>query len=202
MGLAWDSSGALLIVDAGNLRVRKVSITDTTPSAFTFGSQTNVALSTLTQSAIVTPTGFVPGTAISVAGGEYSIGCTATFITAPGTIDPGQTVCVRHVSSDTPNKDVTTTLTIGGVPGTFTTTTATGPGSTGVAPGSPDFGGQSLNTTPPPPVVTLTNSGGAAVTVNAVKIAGNYFALTHDCTTLAPRAACHLNVTFPPRAQG
>jgi hypothetical protein len=60
---------------------------------------------------------------VSVAGGQYSVGCTASFISTASTINNGQAVCVRHTSAATPATNTVTTLTIGGVSGTFTSTT-------------------------------------------------------------------------------
>ena len=59
---------------------------------------------------------------ISVTDGEYSIDGGA-FTPAAGMIDSGQTVAVRHTSSASNSTDTTTTLTIGGVAGTFTSIT-------------------------------------------------------------------------------
>ncbi|MCL4689060.1 MAG: DUF4214 domain-containing protein [Burkholderiales bacterium] len=69
------------------------------------------------------------------------------------------------------------------------------------APPSLDFGGQSMNTTSPALAVTLTNTGGASITVSSVS-ASTWFAVTHDCATLAAGASCTASVTFTPAAQG
>jgi len=104
-----------------------VVVPDTTPDAFSFTSQTDVPTGSVRTSNTITPAGFNTAAAISVANGEYSIGCTVTFVSAPGTINPGQTVCVRHTSSASNSTTVTTTLTIGGVNGTFSSTTVAPP---------------------------------------------------------------------------
>ena len=57
-------------------------------------------------------------------GGTYSIGCTAAFTSAAGTISNDQTVCVRQTSAATNSTAVTTTLAVGGVSGTFTSITS------------------------------------------------------------------------------
>jgi hypothetical protein len=75
------------------------------------------------------------------------------------------------------------------------------PALPGLAPASLDFGGQSMNTTSPAQAVTITNTGGASVSVSSVTVS-NYFAVTHNCTTLAPAARCTAGVTFTPTAQG
>lgn len=123
---------------------------DTTPDPFDFADQTGVATGTEITSTAVPITGIDAPAPISVsAGSSYSVGCTADFATTVGSISNGQTVCVRHSSASTASTVVTTTLTVGGVTGTFTSTTASAGGSdttpdaftftdqTGVAPSSP-----------------------------------------------------------------
>ena len=95
---------------------------DKTPAAFTFTDQTNVALSTLTESNAITVSGITIASDISVAGGEYQIGAGAWTSTA-GTVTNGQTVKVRHTSSASFSTATNTALTIGGITDTFTTTT-------------------------------------------------------------------------------
>src|SRR5688572_23235944 len=96
---------------------------DTEPDAFTFATLTDRAPGTGATSDTVTITGIEVPAHISVIGGTYSIGCTDTFTRDPAEIDSGQTVCVRHQSSDAFLTDKTTTLTVGGFAATFTTTT-------------------------------------------------------------------------------
>lgn len=96
---------------------------DTTPDAFRFTDQSYVALSAVVTSVAVTITGIDAASAISVAGGEYSIGCTATYIATATTIDPNQQVCVHHTSAATGDTATDTTLTVGGISDTFTSTT-------------------------------------------------------------------------------
>ncbi len=118
-------------------------IADVVPDSFSFTAQTSVAQGAQVTSEAITPGGFDTPTSIEVASGvsassalaeteapgsaaadsEYSIGCTAAFTSAPGSISPGQSVCLRHTASSTPGTTVTTTLAIGGVAGTFSSTT-------------------------------------------------------------------------------
>lgn len=98
---------------------------DTTPDAFTFVDQANVAKATVIQSNVITVAGIDAASAVSVTGGDYSIGCTAAMFTAnPGVVNNGDTVCLRHTSASTDATAVDTVLTIGGVSDTFTSTTA------------------------------------------------------------------------------
>jgi uncharacterized delta-60 repeat protein len=96
---------------------------DVTPDAFTFVDQTGVAKSTVIVSAPVTLAGFTDNAPVSVTGGEYSVGCTASFTAAAGTVAPGAAVCVRHTSSAAGGTATNTVLTVGGVSDTFTSTT-------------------------------------------------------------------------------
>jgi uncharacterized delta-60 repeat protein len=105
---------------------------DLTPDAFTFTAQTNVVLNTLTDSNTITVSGINGVVAVSVTGGEYSVGCTSpNFTTTASTVGIGQTVCVRHTTSAQYSTSVTTTLTIGGVAASFTSTTASAPSNGG-----------------------------------------------------------------------
>jgi hypothetical protein len=100
---------------------------DTTPNAFSFTDVTGVPLNTQETSNTITVGGINDASPISVTGGSYSVGCTATFTATAGTINNGQTVCVRHTSSASYSTATNTVLTIGGVPDTFTSTTAAAP---------------------------------------------------------------------------
>lgn len=98
---------------------------DVVPNPFSFASLTNVELSTQITSNAVTITGIDAPSPISIAGGQYSIGCNNVFTVATGRISNNQTVCVRQTSAAAGSLTVTTTLTIGTVAGTFSTTTRT-----------------------------------------------------------------------------
>jgi hypothetical protein len=58
--------------------------------------------------------------------GEYSVGCTSAYKRRPGTIRPGQSICVRHTSSPNPYGVRSTRLTIGGVREVFSSETISG----------------------------------------------------------------------------
>ena len=75
---------------------------DTTPDAFTFTDQTNVALSTLTESNTITVSGIDAPASISITGGEYAVntgGGFGAFTSTSTTVSVGNTVKVRHTSS-------------------------------------------------------------------------------------------------------
>lgn len=117
---------------------------DITPAAFGFTSQSGVPLNTLITSDSITVSGLdAAATApISVsADSAYAING-GTFGTAAGTVVNGDTVAVQHTSSITAGTATVTTLNIGGVNGTFTSTTA----STALGFGFPDQTGVPLIT--------------------------------------------------------
>jgi alpha-tubulin suppressor-like RCC1 family protein len=103
------------------------AVVDIDPAPFSFAPLNSVTVATLQTSNSVTISGIDTVAPVSVTNGEFSVGCTATFITGTGTISNGQTICVRHVSAATISTAYTTTLKIGGVSGQFTTTTANTP---------------------------------------------------------------------------
>ncbi|HHS83551.1 MAG TPA: hypothetical protein ENK38_01300 [Gammaproteobacteria bacterium] len=107
------------------------SIGDSTPDAFPFTSQTDVAVSTTITSAAVTITGINTGSPITVgAGATYDINASGNFVSTPGTVYVNDTVRVRHVSSSLNSTSVVSSVTIGGVTETFTSTTVAPPADT------------------------------------------------------------------------
>ena len=95
---------------------------DTTPDAFTFTDQLNVALSALVTSEAITVSGINSSAAISVTGGMYSINGGAFTLTA-GTVNNGDVLRAQHISSASPATVTNTVLTIGGVSDGFSSTT-------------------------------------------------------------------------------
>lgn len=99
-----------------------VSEGDSVPNLFGFPSQNNRQLSTMVESTPITVGGINMPTSISIVNGEYQVNG-GDWVTTPGTVRPMDSVRVRHVTSGDYETSVTTTLNIGGVEGTFTTTT-------------------------------------------------------------------------------
>lgn len=122
--LFWLDSTTLVAATHGRGMFKTTASlpSDTTPDVFTFTDQTAVALSTVVESNAITVAGINAAAAISVTGGEYSIGGGA-FTSTAGTVTNGQTVKVRHTSSSSNSAAVNTVLTIGGVSDTFSSTT-------------------------------------------------------------------------------
>jgi alpha-tubulin suppressor-like RCC1 family protein len=87
-----------------------------------FLSRTGAAPGSVQVSNPLRVSGIANGSAISVTGGEYSIGCTTTFTSGSATIDDGQVVCVR-VTSPGCGATGTVTLTIAGSPKAYSVTT-------------------------------------------------------------------------------
>jgi len=69
-----------------------------------------------------------------------------------------------------------------------------------VAPNSVDFGTLAVGATSGTQTITVTNTGGSALTVNGVTLAGSDFVQNNNCGTVAPSAACTISLTFTPRA--
>ncbi|MFO1412649.1 MAG: putative Ig domain-containing protein [Burkholderiales bacterium] len=109
-------------------RAFSLVVLDTVPDPFGFLPQANVAPNTVRISNVIVPAGLAADAPISVGTyGEYSLGCTASFTDVAGTIKAGQAVCVRHIAARSAGQTVTTALTIGGVTGTFSSSTASTP---------------------------------------------------------------------------
>lgn len=206
--LLWDPSGSLLVTDRGvsqsgvsHIRIRRVGLDSQPQSAFSFPSVAGVAVSSLATSNAVQPQGFAGSVAVAVAGGEYSIGCGATFTAATGTLAAGQSICVRHVSAPSGNRETTTVLTVGSVSAGFTSRTAPDAGALSLDPGSVAFGPNSLSTTAGPRIVTLRNAAQSAALVYAVRV-DPPFAASHQCSTVAAGGSCEIFLTYPTSTAG
>ena len=95
---------------------------DFTPAAFTFTDTTGAAVSSTMTSDGITVSGITAATPVSISGGTYSING-GTYTSANGTVSNGDTVTVQHTSAASENTTVNTTLTIGGVSDTYSSTT-------------------------------------------------------------------------------
>ena len=100
-------------------------VKDTTPNAFSFAAISDAELATgyASESAVVT--GMDAATAVSISGGgspEYRVAGGA-WTSAPGTIDPGQTLELRATSPATHETTGTVTVTVGTVSVSWTITT-------------------------------------------------------------------------------
>jgi sugar lactone lactonase YvrE len=111
---------ALLLVAVLLLQGCKI---DTMPDAFTFASQSQVSADTPIESEPVTISGINIPAQLSITGGEYSIDGDA-YRDNPGVVKNLQQVRIRVRSSSESSGEVSATLTIGGVSGTFKVKTA------------------------------------------------------------------------------
>ena len=100
--------------------------TDSTPDAFNIPLMSGLTVNTLQRSETIAIRGINTVAPVSVVDGEYSIGCSGTFTSSPGTISNFDTVCVRRTTAATPRTAVTVRLTIGGVSATWYAITAGG----------------------------------------------------------------------------
>lgn len=98
------------------------------PDPFSFTAQTGAALSSVATSNSFTVSGINSASAISIAGGTYSIDG-GTYVSTAGTVTNGQTVTVQLTASGSYNTTSTATLTIGGVNSAFNVTTLAAPGA-------------------------------------------------------------------------
>jgi len=99
-----------------------VSAPDTTPNPFSFTQQTGVPLSTAVTSNAISVIGINTATPISISGGLYSING-GGFVATAGSVNNGDTVTLRQISSASYSMTTNAVLTIGGVSGTFSVTT-------------------------------------------------------------------------------
>lgn len=95
---------------------------DTTPDAFSFQAQSNLAVNTLIESNSVTITGINSATKISISGGEYAID-NNSYTSSPGTINNNQNIKVRATTAETYSTLTKITLTVGELSKTFEFTT-------------------------------------------------------------------------------
>jgi photosystem II stability/assembly factor-like uncharacterized protein len=108
---------------------------DTTPDAFSFPEQTEVEPGSLVTSAAIIVAGIDAPAGLSIDNGEYSING-GDFTRANGSVANGDSLRVRHTAASGNGVRTLTTLGIGGVNGSFASTTraATPP----AADGTPD----------------------------------------------------------------
>ncbi|MCW9000453.1 MAG: BspA family leucine-rich repeat surface protein [Kangiellaceae bacterium] len=106
---------------SGTFRVTTLA-EDLTPDAFSFEPQTNVGLSTSIESNLITVAGVNSTTPVSIVGGEYSISG-ADFVNTAGSVQSGDTVAVRLISSSEYVTQTELTLTIGTESEVFQVTT-------------------------------------------------------------------------------
>jgi hypothetical protein len=105
---------------------------DTQPNPFGWPTKTNVNRNVWVTSAPIVLTGFDTPARFAIDNGYVILNCgTPSFNpflphsqgVISGTVAPGTSVCVKHKSSTVANGSVTSSVTVGGVVGTFTSVT-------------------------------------------------------------------------------
>ena len=173
---------------------------DARPNSFAFPAVAEQPRGAWTVSAPMTVTGINMATPISISGGEYSIGCTGIFTSAPGTVSGGETICTRVMTGAGAAAATSATLTIGGVSAAFTATTDI---DLAASPSTLELGAQSMRTTTPPSSIVATNNGSAPLAITGIVANGAFAATTTTCAApLAPGASCTVDVTFTPTVAG
>ncbi|MDA9129090.1 fibrinogen-like YCDxxxxGGGW domain-containing protein [Candidatus Gracilibacteria bacterium] len=99
---------------------------DTTPDDFSFSSVIDANLNSQYVSNTITITGLTAPADINIIDGEYRIGSIGNFTSSSGIIENNQEITIRHVSSNSESTSVNSTITIGGIIGTYSTTTQAG----------------------------------------------------------------------------
>lgn len=107
----------------GAFRVTTAGL-DTRPDIFTFETQTNVSPGAQVTSNTITVSGINAPAPISIANGSYSVDGGFTYTSEPGTVTNGQPVTVQQTASAIFGTTTIAELTIGGVTGTFSVSTA------------------------------------------------------------------------------
>lgn len=105
-----------------NATSQTLVVGDRTPDAFSFPAATGVPRNSVAESAVIVPTGFDLPTDLQVENGDVSING-AAYTCCFAELRPGDSVRLRHATPSTYATSRTTTLTIGGVSGSFTSTT-------------------------------------------------------------------------------
>lgn len=122
----WSCAGT----GGGTTAQCSAAISGSTPVAFAFAPKTNVAVKTPVTSDPVTISGITVPVNVAVTNGEFSIGCSGVFVTAPGTVVNNQTICVRHVSATLNGTNKSSLLDVGGVRAAFSSVTVAAGGCT------------------------------------------------------------------------
>tara|TARA_R110000822_G_scaffold298893_1_gene421767 strand:- start:754 stop:5898 length:5145 start_codon:yes stop_codon:yes gene_type:complete len=182
---------------------------DFIPNNFSFTDVTNVALSATQTSSLITVAGIGTSVAVSVSGGSYSKNG-AGYVTGNGTAVDGDTFRVRHTSSGAFSTAVSTSLTIGGVSDTYSSTTLasdTTPSAftftdvTNVALSATQTSNAitvaGLNTSTSVSISggTYSKNGGAYTSANTTAVNGNTFAVRHTSSgSFSTATSCTLNI--------
>jgi len=166
---------------------------DTEPDVFSFEAASGVEPGAVVESAALVITGTNAPAAISIVGGEYRL-AGGTYTSAPGQIQPGQSVRVRVTAPAELGATATATLTVGGVSANFAVTTRMpAQASTATISGVPG-GSISLSTAGG----TLTNARSVAQpsgSLSGFQYPHGYYAF--DVEDVTPGAEITVQITLP-----
>jgi hypothetical protein len=127
-------------------------------------------------------------------GSTLAAGATCTINAAFAPVTPGpDNATITIVDDATGSPQVVSLTGMGVVSGANVT----------LSQASLEFGAQLVDTTSPPSLLVLTNYGTATLDISSIAPDRAQFAETDSCVpSLAPEAACTINVTFTPGASG
>ncbi len=165
---------------------------DITPDAsLNFNAQTGIQLSQAVVSNTIIISGINASAPVSIIGGEYSVN-QGVFTSANGTIDNGQSIRVRQISSNATSSTTDVTLTIGGVSGVFSVTTIEALPSIIITPLGGNLGGVSEGTATAF-TVKLKTQPNSDVTLSVLSSANNQASVDKASLTFSSLAAGGVN---------
>ena len=121
--LAADQEGDANHLPAPQVKQSFAVVHNALPDPIAMDSVTGAPIATHVAAAPFTVKGVTAPVAIAVVNGEYDLGCTGAWTSAPGMVADGQQVCVRQLTAPTPVTSSVTVVTVGEATATFTTTT-------------------------------------------------------------------------------
>ncbi len=153
---------------------------DTTPDAFGFPAVVDAPLDSLQTSAPITVSGISAAAPVSVSGGQYSVNGQA-FGDASSTVNNGDKLRLRQVSSSQFSTTTTAVLTIGGVAGSWELSTA-------AIDDSPDplLFEEQKNVAPGRPVISNAVTVSGINTAVAVSVTGGSYSVDGGAWTTTP----------------
>jgi hypothetical protein len=105
-----------------NSAIAITPVADSDPTPFSIPAIQGVLRDTLVTSVPIQVSGFTVATPVSITGGEYSLN-NGAFTSAPGIMNPGQSLRVRVLSAPTFSSQATATITVGSRSSAFVVTT-------------------------------------------------------------------------------
>ena len=203
--LVSDASNSPATVSLGGTGVAAANVT-LTPGSYNFGSGAVVGSTSSAVTFTATNSGGVPAQLSGASfTGDYRLATGSTcgaMLPAAGGSCTLQVVFAPTAAGDRPG---TLSLT-----GQFSNAPATASldgqavaaGALTLSPSSLNFGSLTTETSSPSAPVMVTNSGGVAVQLGAISVAGAYRETNNCPAALAPAATCTVQIVFAPSATG